>query len=1725
MDLVKKFGEVGIKDVLSVGGKNASLGEMLQQLSIRKINDPEKVIQLILKAIKEAGYEPGKDIFISLDSAASSFYENGKYKMGIGEYTSSEMIDYYENLIKKYPIISIEDGLAEDDWSGWQLMQKRLGSKITLIGDDLFVTNTKLLKKGIDLKAANSILIKPNQIGTLSAAIEAIKLAKDNKFSWVVSHRSGETLDTTIADIAYSTTAFGLKTGSPHQSPDCKEEEDVRRVKYLRMDYMEKRDQFKKKKLPMGLIILDGWGLRAETKGNAIKLANTPNFDYLWNNFKHTELKASGLDVGLPQGEMGNSEVGHLNIGAGRIVEQEVVRIDNSIDNGSFFENKTLLNAFSYAKKNNSKVHIMGLVSKAVVHSSLEHLLALLALASEQDFPNVLIHTITDGRDSSPTSAKDWISKIEEKIKETKVGRIATICGRYYAMDRDKRWDRTQLYYNLLTKGEGKIVKNWKEGIDTAYKSKLTDEFIKPIVVGDDTEEVLIEDNDVVIFYNFRADRTRQITRAFMEDNFKEFNTKKIDGLKWICFTEYDETFNNNKNISVVFPKVKIENTLADILSKNGLRQLKIAETEKYAHVTYFFNGGDEKILRNETRILVDSPRDISTYDQKPEMAANTVTEKLIQAMPNQDFFVLNFANPDMVGHTGNLPATIEAVETVDRNLGKIIAKAKELGYTLLVMADHGNAEEEDEKELNRLTSHSTNPVPLILADFYNKFVNVELAEQGRLSDVAPTVLDLLEIEKPVNMTANSLIKRTVNKNNYLIQHIEAYETFDSRNKSTIKARIILDDGSIGDWAMVPAGKSTGKGEAPVVSTDQALINIKEIEKVLNQQMINVFDQKTIDQILMENLNRWGGNTTLAVSLAMAKVSAKKKNQELYEYIEEVYDYNNRKTDRVAMFMNIFNGGLHALRGDEKLGIDKPAIQEFMIYVKDKNYKLAIDKADNIYWKLKEILFNEGFDNQHFGDEGGYSPQVIKGLTIPDGFATTSEAYFYFLKETGIENKIKSIIDKIKVNDIKDLQKKSKELQTLILKTDFPKILKDEIIKNYKWLQNKYKDNNLAVAVRSSATAEDSASASFAGQHESFLNVSGEKNLIEAIKHCIASLFTERAIAYRDNLKMKYSDVALSVGVQKMVRSDLACSGVIFSCDTETGFPDVVLINSSYGLGENIVKGRVESDQFYVFEKTLAKGYIPILERRIGRKELTMVYGEKVNEVKNLKTPVEKQLKLTLSDDEVLELARYSLMIENHYQRPMDIEWAKDGKDKKLYIVQARPETVQSQRNVQFLEEYVFDQNNKRKEIVVGLSVGNKIGKGKASVIKNIKDIAKFKKGDVLITHMTDPDWVPIMRMASAIVTESGSRTCHAAIVGRELGLPTIVGAYNATKLVKDKQIVTVVCSEGEKGVVYDGNLNFTVKRTDLSKLSKPKVKITMNIGDPNQAFLNSFIPNDGVGLAREEFIVANHIKVHPMALIEYKKQANKTKKQIDDITFGYSDKTRFYVDKLADGIGKIASAFYPKEVILRFSDFKTNEYKNLIGGANYELSEENPMIGFRGASRYYHQSFKPAFDLELKAIKKVVNDFGLTNLSLMVPFCRTVSEGEKVIKLIKSAGIENQKIYVMCEIPSNVILADKFLDVFDGMSIGSNDLTQLTLGIDRDANHLIQNIANENDDSVKELICQVIKKCKARNKYIGICGQAPSDYPKFAQFLIENGIDSISLNPDSVLKIRKALE
>jgi len=746
---------------------------------------------------------------------------------------------------------------------------------------------------------------------------------------------------------------------------------------------------------------------------------------------------------------------------------------------------------------------------------------------------------------------------------------------------------------------------------------------------------------------------------------------------------------------------------------------------------------------------------------------------------------------------------------------------------------------------------------------------------------------------------------------------------------------------------------------------------------------------------------------------------------------------------------------------------------------------------------------------------------ISKGVPIPDGFATTAPAFFRFLKDTGLETQIEKILGDLDTHNLRDLHNSGKAIREMIVNSVLPEQLQEDIVIAYKKLSQDYGVENVDVAVRSSATAEDLPGASFAGQQETYLNISGPENVLEAVKKCFASLFTDRAIAYRKEMGFSHMQVGLSAGVQKMVRSDLAASGVMFSCDTESGFGDVVLINASYGLGENVVLGRVEPDQYYVFQTTLKKDFRPILEKHVGSKLLKMVYGTGKNFTKNIATTKKERENFVLTDDEILQLAKYALIVEEHYKREMDMEWAKDGKDGKLYIVQARPETVQSKKDLKTLEEYVLSQKNP-KVLVTGLSVGSKIGSGKAHKIMDAKNIGEFKKGEVLVTDMTDPDWVPAMKLASAIITDEGGRTAHAAIVSRELGIPCIVGTANATKVIKSGKSVTVDCSQGEEGKVYDGDIPFEIKKTDISNIPETKTKIMMNVGEPTNAFNLSFIPNDGVGLAREEFIIANEIKIHPNALLNYKKLPASLKKKVDAATAGYNDKTQFYVDKLAEGIGKIGAAFYPKQVIVRFSDFKTNEYRTLIGGELYEPQEENPMIGFRGASRYYDPRFKDAFVLECEAIKKVHSVFGLTNVVPMVPFCRTVDEGKKVLQIIRDNGVEG-KIYVMCEIPSNVILAEKFLEVFDGFSIGSNDLTQLTLGLDRD-NSGIAGIANEKDEAVKELVEEVIRVCQNNKKYIGICGQAPSDFPDFAQFLVEKGIDSMSLNPDSVFKTKIAI-
>ncbi|NCF75461.1 MAG: phosphoenolpyruvate synthase [Xanthomonadaceae bacterium] len=758
-----------------------------------------------------------------------------------------------------------------------------------------------------------------------------------------------------------------------------------------------------------------------------------------------------------------------------------------------------------------------------------------------------------------------------------------------------------------------------------------------------------------------------------------------------------------------------------------------------------------------------------------------------------------------------------------------------------------------------------------------------------------------------------------------------------------------------------------------------------------------------------------------------------------------------------------------------------------------------------------------------------YSKLTKQGVRIPNGFAITSYAYYYFLEQAGIKEQIKIILRTVKIKDIENLYYRGNKVRELILNSDLPPDLEKEIIKAYKKLSKFYNGgkNGIDIAVRSSATAEDLPDASFAGQQETFLNVRGEKELLLSCKKCFASLFTNRAIVYREEKKFDHLKIGLSIGIQKMVRSDLASSGVMFSLDTESGFRNVVLINSIYGLGENIVQGRVTPDEFYVFKPTLEKGYQAILSKKIGNKSEKMIYTENPKiPTKNIKVSKTASKKFSISDTEILTLADWAIKVEKHYNEPIDIEWAKDGQNNKLYIVQARPETVQSQKNLNVLEEFKLLQ--KSNLILTGAAVGSKIGVGKVNIIEDVNNIKNFKKGDILVTEMTDPDWMPIMKKASAIVTNKGGRTCHAAIVSRELGTPCIVGTENGTKILKQKQAITVSCAEGEKGYIYDKILKFKIVRHNLKNIKRPKTKVMMNIGNPETAFAKSFIPNDGVGLAREEFIINSYIKIHPLALINFEKLKNEkrlTKKEITEIeklTNGYTDKKQFFINKLTEGIAIIAGAFYPKNVIVRFSDFKSNEYINLIGGHIFEPIENNPMIGWRGASRYYSKEYRSAFDLECAAIAKVRRIIGLNNVKVMIPFCRTIEEGKKVINIMKKNGLKQGKnglkIYMMCEIPSNVILLEEFAKLFDGFSIGSNDLTQLTLGVDRDS-ELISHIYDERNLAVKTLVKLAIEKAKKLHKKIGICGQAPSDFPDFAKFLVKCGIDSISLNPDTVIK------
>lgn len=755
-----------------------------------------------------------------------------------------------------------------------------------------------------------------------------------------------------------------------------------------------------------------------------------------------------------------------------------------------------------------------------------------------------------------------------------------------------------------------------------------------------------------------------------------------------------------------------------------------------------------------------------------------------------------------------------------------------------------------------------------------------------------------------------------------------------------------------------------------------------------------------------------------------------------------------------------------------------------------------------------------------------------KGVKVPNGFAITAAAYWHFVRETSLDRQIDELLVDLDPSDLNELQRRGAAVREAILAAELPEDWQDEVLRAYRQLCGS-DAAPIPVAVRSSATAEDLPEASFAGAQETFLNVRGEDALIDACRRCYASLFTDRAISYRAEKGFAHGKVGLSIAVQMMVRSDLASSGVIFTIDTETGFRDAVLINASYGLGENIVKGVVNPDEFCVFKPTLKTGFRPILQKILGSKEAKLVYDANgTTGVTNVPVPAQDRQQFSLQDDEVLQLARWACIIEEHYSAkrgrptPMDVEFAKDGSTGELFILQARPETVESRRDTTTIETYRL--KSRGTVLVTGRSVGTKIASGVVRVIASPQHLEKFRDGEILVADKTDPDWEPIMKKAAAIVTNRGGRTCHAAIVSRELGVPAVVGSQTATRMLRDGQAVTISCAEGDVGRVYEGKLPFEIEKIDLKALARPRTKIMMNVGNPQEAFALSFLPNDGVGLAREEFIISNYIKIHPLAAVNYASIANPVlRAQIDNASAGYDDKTQFFVDKLAQGVAMIAAAFYPKDVIVRLSDFKTNEYANLIGGNTYEPTEENPMLGFRGASRYYNPRYQAGFALECQAMKKVRDEMGLTNVKLMVPFCRTVDEGRKVIAEMEKNGLRRGEngleVYVMCEIPSNVILADEFAEIFDGFSIGSNDLTQLILGVDRDS-ETVAELFDERNPAVKRMIADVIFVCREKDRKIGICGQAPSDYPEFAQFLVEQKIDSISLNPDTVIKTTMAI-
>ncbi|CEI19819.1 phosphoenolpyruvate synthase [Pseudomonas aeruginosa] len=764
-------------------------------------------------------------------------------------------------------------------------------------------------------------------------------------------------------------------------------------------------------------------------------------------------------------------------------------------------------------------------------------------------------------------------------------------------------------------------------------------------------------------------------------------------------------------------------------------------------------------------------------------------------------------------------------------------------------------------------------------------------------------------------------------------------------------------------------------------------------------------------------------------------------------------------------------------------------------------------------------------DVEHVGGKNASLGEMISnlagaGVSVPGGFATTAQAYRDFLEQSGLNDRIHAALDALDVDDVNALAKTGAQIRQWVMEAEFPARLDSEIRQAFAALANG--NDNLAVAVRSSATAEDLPDASFAGQQETFLNIRGVDNVIRAAKEVFASLFNDRAIAYRVHQGFDHKLVALSAGVQRMVRSETGTAGVMFTLDTESGFRDVVFITGAYGLGETVVQGAVNPDEFYVHKPTLEAGRPAILRRNLGSKAIKMIYGDEAKAGRSVKVvDVDRadRARFALSDAEVTELAKQAMIIEKHYGRPMDIEWAKDGDDGKLYIVQARPETVKSRASATVMERYLLKE--KGTVLVEGRAIGQRIGAGPVKVINDVSEMDKVQPGDVLVSDMTDPDWEPVMKRASAIVTNRGGRTCHAAIIARELGIPAVVGCGNATQILQDGHGVTVSCAEGDTGFIFEGELGFDVRKNSVDAMPDLPFKIMMNVGNPDRAFDFAQLPNEGVGLARLEFIINRMIGVHPKALLNFAGLPADIKESVEKRIAGYPDPVGFYVEKLVEGISTLAAAFWPKKVIVRLSDFKSNEYANLIGGKLYEPEEENPMLGFRGASRYISESFRDCFELECRALKKVRNEMGLTNVEIMVPFVRTLGEASQVVELLAGNGLKRGenglKVIMMCELPSNALLADEFLEFFDGFSIGSNDLTQLTLGLDRDSG-IVAHLFDERNPAVKKLLANAIAACNKAGKYIGICGQGPSDHPDLARWLMEQGIESVSLNPDSVL-------